>query len=98
MNFRVLDTESFSVSSPENDNFVEVVLCLEISDILSDLVKMFKFILSRKSIINSVFLISSNEIRIIYGWEGNKIFHVRVEFILKIEVKYLGSFHRISQI
>ena len=96
VDFWFFNAESFSVGCPENDNLIKVMLGFKISDVLSDLVKVLHLVLSWENIIGPVFLVGSNEIRIIDGRERNKAFHVRRKFLLEIIFKHLGSPHSIS--
>lgn len=91
-------TESFSVGSPENDDLVDSVGNLEISDVLSDLVEVGKFVVTREDVVGSGFLVGGDEITIVDGGEGYDFLEVGSEFLLEVVVEDLGAGHGIGHV
>lgn len=68
--------ESFSISSPENQNVVQLVFFLEITDIFLDYLQMLFLALSLQNVIGSLGLVCRNKIRVIDRFQGHETFHV----------------------
>lgn len=91
-------TESFSVGGPENDDLVDSIGDLEISDVLSDLVEVGELVVSREDVVGSGFLVGGDEITIVDGGEGDDFLEVGSKFFLEVVVEDLGAGHGIGHV
>lgn len=91
-------TESLSVGSPEDNNLIDLVGELEISDILSDLVQVSHLVVSWENVISSVRLVGSNEIWVIDRGEWNNFLKVGLKLFLEVIVKNLSTSHRLREV
>lgn len=91
-------TESLSVGSPEDNNLIDLVGELEISDILSDLVQVSHLVVSWENVISSVRLVGSNEIWVIDRGEWNNFLKVGLKLFLEVIVKNLSTSHRLKEV
>lgn len=90
--------ESFGVCGPHNNNFIELVLGLEGSNVFSDLFEVLLLVVSWKGVISSVLLVGSDEIFVVNSWVRNYIFQVWCELGLEVIFDDLGSSHGVSQV
>lgn len=98
MNARNDLAESFSVGCPQDNDLVQGVHLLEVSDVGSDNFQILFFPITLNNIVSSLILVGSNEIRIINGGQRSHLLHVRVQFLLEVEIKDFCPFHAVSQV
>lgn len=69
-------TKSFSVCSPEDDDFIEIIGLFELTDVLSDLLKVSEFVITLQDIVCSFYLVESDKILVVDCGQRVHIFHV----------------------
>jgi len=99
----VVDTDgdlavSFSVTRPHDDDLVELVGFLELSEVTSDGVEMFLLVVTGNDVISSFLLVGSNEVFVVDSREGDDTFHMGSELDLEIIFQDFSSSHGISQV
>lgn len=82
------------ISSPKDDDLVQPVLGLEIGDILPDPLDVLPLVFPGDDIVRPIFLIGSDEIRVIDRREGRShLFHERGDLALEVIIEHLGAGH-----
>lgn len=99
----VMDTDgdlavSFSVTRPHDDDLVELVGFLELSEVSSDGVEVFLLVVTGNDVISSFLLVGSNEVFVVDSGKGDHILHVGSELDLEIIFQDFSSSHGISQV
>lgn len=100
----VIDTRndvgiSLRVGSPHNNDLVQVVLGLEVANILAELLNVAIASLGAlENIVGTIFLIGSNEVRIVDGREGDHLVHLFLDKRLQGGLKDLSTVHGLSQV
>jgi hypothetical protein len=74
------------------------VFFLERSDVVANDLKMSVFIISLEKIISSVFLVGSDEVRIVNRLHWLVFLHIWFKLFLKLNIKDLSSAHGLGEI
>jgi len=91
-------SETLSVSSPEDNNLVELVVCLELADVSTDVVKVLLLGALGDEVISTILLVSSNEVGVVDGGKRNHGLHVGAELLLELVVKDLSTSHSVCEV
>jgi hypothetical protein len=99
----VVDTDlnlavSFSVTGPHDDDFVELVGFLELSEVSSDSFEVLFLVVTGDDVISSFFLVGGNEVFIVDSGKGDDVLHVGFKLDLEIVFQDFSSSHGISQV
>ncbi len=97
----VIDTRdevaiAFGVRGPEHNDAVQLVVLLERTNILANMLDVLVLVASRDKVISTGFLVGSDEVWVVYGREwGTDVGHVGGNLALKVIVEHLGTVHRL---
>lgn len=90
---------SLSVGSPHDNDLVEAVVRLEVTDILTELLNVgVASLAALEDIVGTVFLVGSNEVRVVDGLEGDHLSHLLLDEGLQSGLKDLSAVHGLSQV
>lgn len=89
---------SLGVGSPHNNDLVDLVVFLELSELGSDGFKMFLLVVSGEDVVSSVSLVVSNEVGVVDSGEGDHILHVFTDLLLEIVFEDFSSSHGILHV
>lgn len=90
---------SLSVGSPQDNHLVKVVVGLEVTNILSEVLDMsHRGLGALNDIVSSVLLIGGNEVRVVDGGEGSQPSHLLPDVSLQGRLQDLGAIHGLSQV
>ena len=100
---RIIDTGynlsiTFSVGSPNNNDFIQIMFSLERFDIIADVLDMFPFIVSGDQIICAGRLIRRNKRRVIDRWKRLVLSELFRNLTLDIIVQDFGASHGGGQV
>lgn len=59
------ETKSLCVCSPQNNQFLQIVLLFEVLDVFPDGLEVLQFVVTLENMIGSGFLVSSDEVLIV---------------------------------
>lgn len=91
--------ESLSVSAPQNNHLVKVVVGLEITNVLSELLDMSHGGLGAlNDIVGSVLLVGGNEVGVVDGGKRSQPSHLLPDVSLQGRLQDLGAIHGLSQV
>lgn len=90
---------SLGVGGPHDDDLVEPILSLEVTDILSNLLNVRHGGLGAlKHVIGAILLVGSNEVRVVDGGKGNHLGHFLLDLGLESGLKDLSAVHGLGQV
>ncbi len=97
----VIDTRdevaiAFGVRGPEHNDAVQLVVLLERTNILANMLDVLVLVASRDKVIGTGFLVGSDKVWVVDGRErGTDVGHVGGNLALKVIVEHLGTVHRL---
>jgi len=90
---------ALSVGGPQNNDLVETVGGLEVADVLADLLNVLPAgLVAREDVVGTVFLVGSNEVRVVDARQGLHGGHLLADKGLQGRLQDLGAIHGISQV
>lgn len=91
--------EPLSVGGPQNNHLVEVVVGLEVTNVLSDLLDMsHRGLGALQDVVSSVLLVSGNEVGVVDGGKRSQPSHLLPDVSLQGRLQDLGTIHGLSQV
>ena len=70
------------VSRPNDDNLVEAMLLLELTNVFAQMFHMRLLVLTGNHIVRAVFLVGRDKVRVIHRWKGLYLSHLRGKLTL----------------
>lgn len=90
---------SLRVCGPHDNDLVQGMLGLEVTNVLADLLHVSGASLcALNQVVGAILLIGSNEIRVVDGGEGNQLCHLLSHMRLEGRLQNLGSVHGLGQV
>lgn len=90
---------SLSVGGPQNNHLVKVVVGLEVTNVLSEVLDMRRRGLGAlNDIVSSVLLVGGNEVGVVNGGKRSQPSHLLLDVSLQGRLQDLGTIHGLSQV
>lgn len=89
--------EAFSVSGPDDDDLVDVVLLSEVSDVSTKLLYLLD-LGAFQDVVGAVLLVGGDEVWDVDGRQRGVLLHVGEELSLEVVVEHLSALHGLSEV
>ena len=85
--------EALRVGGPEDDDLVELIVCLELADVGAELLEVGLLVISRKEVVRTLLLIGSDEVWVVDRGERLDRSHEGNKLALKVPGENLSTLH-----
>ena len=86
-----------SIGSPQQNDLVKVILSLEVTDVVADVLHVLPFRPSHY-VIRAIWLVGSDEVRIVNRRARLEPLHVGPKLCLQFDVEHFGTLHGVRQV
>ena len=87
----------YHVGGPEDNDLVESIVGLEVADVLAQLIHLL-LLGSREDVVGTLTLVGGDKVWEVNSLHGLDLLHVRVELVLEVNVKDLGTLHGVTEV